>query len=155
LNENYDKTQHRGFEISTDWQALKNLGIKANFTYNEAFSDGGSFDKKQLPAVPYNKSSLTATWKILPQLRFDGSFNYVGKQFFISDQGHNFPKMDDYWTVNVKLSYAISNAELFVGINNLFNEKYSEFGAISVIYNEPGVNPAPERNFIIGGSIKF
>ena len=63
--------------------------------------------------------------------------------------------MDDSITLDLKISYKFSKANFFIGLNNVFNEKYSEYGAISTVYNERGYYPSPGRNFTLGGSLKF
>ena len=155
INENYDSTQHRGIELSWNWGVLDNLTLRGNYAYSEAFFDGGVFNNNQIPAVPAHKAFFGLDWKIIEKWQLSTLFNYVGKQYFISDQAHNYPKLDDFITLDLKISYKLSKANFFIGLNNVFDEKYSEYGVISTVYNERGYYPSPGRNFILGGSVKF
>lgn len=151
-NENYDKTQHRGLELSWNWNMLDDLDLFGNYTFTEAIFDEGDFNKNQIPAVPHHKTSLGLNWRITPKWQVNGLLNYVGKRYFISDQSHDYPKMDDFVTLDIKVSYKFTDSKLFAGINNIFDDKYSEYG---VIYSERGFYPSPGRNFIAGCSLKF
>ena len=62
--------------------------------------------------------------------------------------------MDDYITVDAKFSYQWKKINAYVGINNLFEDEYSEYGVLGrtglkVYY------PCPEREVIGGLSFVF
>jgi len=154
-NENYDRTIRRGLELSWDWGLFENLDIFGNYTFTDALFDRGPFDNNQVPAVARHKTSLGLSWKITQKWHFNCLLNYVGRRYFISDQANSYPQMDSYTTVDIKVSYKFSDAVIFLGVNNIFNDKYSEYGAISTTFNERGYYPSPERNFILGCSLKF
>jgi len=155
INENYAKTQHRGLEINWSWDILKDLNLESNYTFTDAFFVQGAFNKNQIPAVPRHKASLGLKWRVSEKLQLNTLLNYTGRQYFISDQAHDYSPMGDFATFDAKISYKFSQGLFFVGINNLFDEKYSEYGAISVVYHEKGYYPSSGRNFILGGSLKF
>ncbi|MFC1658345.1 TonB-dependent receptor [Candidatus Omnitrophota bacterium] len=154
-NENYGRTSRRGFELNFTWDAVDCLELSGNYTFTEAIFDKGVFDDKRIPAVPVNKASLGLNWRVARNWYLNGLLNYTGERYFISDQSNAFPKMEDYITVDIKISYKLADAVVFIGVNNIFNERYSEYGAISTVYNERGYYPSPERNFISGCSLKF
>lgn len=76
-------------------------------------------------------------------------YNYVGSSRVISDQANNFDKLDSYYTIDAKLAYKYKMLKAFIGVNNLTDRKYSEYGVMGNFY------PAPERNFFAGIQFEF
>jgi iron complex outermembrane receptor protein len=92
--------------------------------------------------------------RIYDGLLFSTSANLVGSRYFISDWANKVDKLDGYYSINAKLSYTWKGLKPFVGVNNLTNQKYSEFGVV----NTTGAQffyPSPGRNFIGGVSYTF
>jgi len=154
-NQNYDDTEHRGIELGLELKLNDTFKIKGDYLYTKAFFDGGLYNRNQIPLVPYHKASLGLETDLMSGFKLDIIAGFVGKRYFISDQPHNYPKMDDYTTLSMKLSYEFKNLNVFFKVNNLLNKKYSEMGAISLMSGERGYYPSPERNFIGGVSYKF
>jgi iron complex outermembrane receptor protein len=158
-NENYDKTSHRGVELSTEakpWQWLK---IWANYTYTKATFRGGVYDGNDIPDVPNHKVSFG--FDLIPHfvaflegLDFNVWATYYSKRRFINDQPNVVPELNDYITVNAKLSYTWKFLTAFVGVNNIFDEKYSEYGVYSS-FSGRNYYPSPGVNFFGGLSVKF
>ena len=159
-NDNYDKTRHWGAELSAEakpWQWLK---LWANYTYTKATFRGGIYDGNDVPDVPNHKVSfgfdLTPNFvAFLKGLDFNVWATYYSKKRFISDQPNVVPKLDDYITMNAKLSYTWKFLTAFVGVNNIFNEKYSEYGVCNPISGARNYYPSPGVNFSGGLSVKF
>ena len=80
--------------------------------------------------------------------------NVVGARYFISDWGNQVGRLDGYYTLDAKISYSWKGLKTFVGANNLFNRKYSEFAVIDASGGQ-FYYPSPERNFIGGVSYTF
>ncbi|MCF7873318.1 MAG: TonB-dependent receptor [Candidatus Omnitrophica bacterium] len=154
-NRNYDKTRHRGVEFGFSWKPLEQLSFLSSYTYTSASFRGGDYNRNQIPMVPHHKASLSSTWQINKNWQLSTVLNYTGRRYFISDQSNEYPKMKDYLTVDLKGSYRFGNNRVFAGINDVFDKKYSEYGAISTMYNERGYYPSPGRNFIAGCSFRF
>jgi len=154
-NENYERTERRGIELSWIWTLVENIHLFGNYTFIEAIFDKGEFADNHVPAVPVHKSAIGLNWKISQHWYINGLLNYVGKRYFISDQSNSYPRMDEFITLDIKVSYKLSDAVIFLGINNVFGDRYSEYGAISTMFNERGYYPSPERNFFAGCSFKF
>jgi iron complex outermembrane receptor protein len=159
-NENYDKTSHRGVELSAEakpWQWLK---LWANYTYTKATFRGGLYDGNDVPDVPNHKVSFGFDLipnfdTLLEGLDFNVWATYYSKRRFISDQPNVVPKLDDYITVNAKLSYTWRFLAAFVGVNNIFDEKYSEYGVCNPTTGARNYYPSPGINFLGGLSVKF
>ena len=61
---------------------------------------------------------------------------------------------DGYYSIDAKVSYAWKGLKAFVGVNNLTNQKYSEFGVVNSA-GDQFFYPSPDRNFIGGISYTF
>ena len=75
-----------------------------------------------------------------------------------SDHIKNYDRIfsnDDYITANAKVSYTWRFITAFVGVNNIFNEKYSEYGVYSWFRSQLAYYPSPGVNFLGGLSVKF
>ncbi|RKY29733.1 MAG: hypothetical protein DRP74_08315 [Candidatus Omnitrophota bacterium] len=154
-NKNYDKTKHRGLECEFKWQPFANFGFEANYTYTRAFFNGGTYNRNQIPLVPYHKGMAGITFKINEALQIKTLVNYLGERYFISDQAHQYPKMKDAIITDLKFSYKLKGLELFLSLNNIFDIDYSEFGAISTVYGERGYYPSPGFNLTLGTTVNF
>jgi outer membrane receptor protein involved in Fe transport len=154
-NDNYDKTSHWGIELSAEakpWQWLK---LWANYTYTEAKIRGGQYKGNDVPDVPHHKVNFGIGITPLEGLAIDIWANYVGEKRFISDQPNVVPKLSDYITVNAKVSYTWRFITAFVGVNNIFNEEYSEYGVCKPLTGARNYYPSPGVNFLGGLSVKF
>jgi iron complex outermembrane receptor protein len=184
VNSNYDKTRRQGFEISFEAsvpeRVLARLGdtgipetlrIFGNYTYTKATFGQGSFigtdpftgtltllnyEHNEIPLVPEHKASLGFDTTIWRGLNFAAVANYVGKRRFISDQANIADKLPSYITVDARLSYRWKGLDAFVGVNNIFDENYSEQGIVSgtprIIEN---FYPSPRLNYILGLSYRY
>ncbi len=155
-NKNYDKTEHRGMELAMELKYKELFSVTPSYTFTEAFFKGGTYHGNQIPLVPRHKVSLGAAVSLPKACSLNILGTFTGPRYFINDQAHNYPKLDGFITVDAKLSWRPSKfCGLFFGANNLFDEDYSEIGAISTAYNERGFYPSPGRNFIAGVDLSF
>jgi iron complex outermembrane receptor protein len=66
-----------------------------------------------------------------------------------NDVQNSFDKAESYTVVNAKLSYTYKNITTYVGVNNILNDKFSEYSIVGFGGNR-NFYPAPERNFYGG-----
>ncbi len=150
-NENYDETLHQGMEAGVKADLFDRVMIFGNYTYERATFQGGIFDGDDLPAVPRNKFNAGfQLHDVYPSLVLSAVFNYVGPSYLISDQANRFEKLDNYYTIDVRVSYAHKRVRAFVGVNNLTDQEYSEYGVIGGVTPSPFFYPSPERNWLAG-----
>ncbi|MCX5668134.1 MAG: TonB-dependent receptor [Candidatus Omnitrophica bacterium] len=155
-NKNYDHLRRKGAELSINSDVNKYINLYLAYTYINAYFVDGKFSGNRVPMVPANKVS----WGIVltPFDFMDIHFwsDYVGIQRAINDEYATRPKVKDYTVCNIKASFKCKGWETFFGINNIFNEKYSEY-VTSSANNGPNVlyYPAPETNYRFGVSCKF
>jgi iron complex outermembrane receptor protein len=162
-NENYPKTRRKGIELGMKANLLKlkdiafldRLDFFANYTYMEPKFRGGAYNNKDIPMVPRQEysSGLSAGLK-----NYDISLanRFVGERYAINDTNNELSKVKSYFVLDGKLSYKKDSMEVYTGINNIFNEKYSEYVAKSTGSSTKKVYyPAPERNFELGAVYKW
>ena len=148
FNRNLDETtRRRGIEMDVKLYPLDVLYLWGNYTYMEArFEDKGT----DVPHVPRHKASLGVEWHILEPLLLSLTGTHVGSRFDGNDEDNNqFRKLEAYRVMDAKLSYRRNRLQLFVGVNNLFNELYSTLSFSETVY------PMPERHFYGGLSWTF
>lgn len=162
-------TEQNGIEVETVFQILKNnseaflnnLYLRSSYTYShfrfKGFVDGTSnYSGNKLTGVP--------EYNVISNLEF--SFN-KGFYFFVQ---HNYtsaiPLNDSnttfanhYHIVEMKggirsLKIKKTGLDIFAGINNLFNEKYSLGNDLNAA-NDRYFNPAAGINFYSGISVKL
>ena len=159
-NKNYDDTRRWGVEVFAEGQPWDWLRLWANYTYIKASFRGGVFEGNDVPDVPNHKVSfgfdLTPDFiAFLEGLEFNVWATYYSKKRFISDQPNIVPKLDDYMTVDAKLSYTWRFITAFMGVNNIFDEEYSEYGVCNPTTGARNYYPSPGVNVVGGVSLKF
>ena len=169
-NTNYPKTRREGIEVGAKAKPLQWLTFWGNYTYTKATLQAEPYSGNDIPGVPRNKGSLGADvrigrlliegldlrgdlGRICDGLLFTPSANLVGSRYFISDWANQADKLGGYYSINAKLSYTWKGLKAFVGVNNLTNQKYAEFGVFEG--GEKYFYPSPKRNFIGGVSYIF
>jgi len=153
-NENFPKTRREGVEVGAKAKPLRWLTLWGNYSYTKATLQENPYSGNDIPGVPRHKGSLGADVEIWNGLSLNTRANFVGSRYFISDWANAVPKQGGYYTLDMKLSYVWKGLKAFVGVNNLFNRKYAEFGVV----DSAGAQyfyPSPGRNFIGGMSYIF
>ncbi|UCG64340.1 MAG: TonB-dependent receptor [Deltaproteobacteria bacterium] len=155
-NVNHPETLHQGVEIGAKSEIFGKITLFGNYTYEKGAFEKEPFKDNDIPAVPNHKANLgIRIHDVFPGLIFSADYKYVGSSFLISDQANEFEKLDDYATIDARLSYAWKRLNAFVGVNNLTNEKYSQYGVIGGTPKGRNFYPAPERNWLAGLDITF
>ncbi len=152
-NENYPKTRRLGAEMGAAFKPLQWLSLWGNYSYTRSRLRKGLFSGNDIPFVPRHKASAGADVHLGKGFLFDTRANFVGARHLISDFENSVDKLDKFYTADVRLSYASKALKAFVGINNLFNRKYAEFG--SFVGGIQYFSPSPERNYMAGVSYAF
>ena len=153
-NTNHPKTLHQGIEIGSKADFWGKLTVFGNYTYEKTRFEKDPYKSNDVPAVPRHKANFGfRVYDFIPRLIFSADYNYVGASYVISDQANSLKKLDDYSTIDLKLSYAVKNVEAFFGLNNLINEEYSEYGVAGGGGTTRNFYPAPERNWLLGVKI--
>lgn len=156
-NTNYGaRTRHYGLtpEISFSMFDHK-IEPFANFTWQDSFFKGGIYAGKDIPFVAHDLAHAGVTYRPWDQLSTTLSMDYTGARFAISDPTNSQDKIKRYTTVDWSMNYHIKNMEYWVGVRNIFDEKYYAYGVYSSFSNAIGYYPAPTRNVAAGVKVKF
>jgi len=153
-NENYPKTRRQGIEAGTKIKPIPWFSIWGNYSYTRPLLRGVPFSGNEIPGVPRHKGAIGAELDLGRGLLFDARANLFGPRRFISDWANQVDRLDEYYTLDTKLSFTWKGLKAYVGINNLLNRKYAEFAVIDAFGNQ-FYYPSPERNFIGGISYSF
>jgi iron complex outermembrane receptor protein len=156
-NSNYDKTVHQGGHLQIDIPLTKHTQLFSNYTFTQAKFDKGALKGKKIPGVPIHKASLGTRFLPNEKIKINLIGNYVGSMYLISDQNNAYPRLKDWLSVDMNVSYSAGagNMELFFGINNIFNAYYAEYGILSVFSGAQAFYPAQGRNVVAGWRYKF
>ncbi|MEI9475614.1 MAG: TonB-dependent receptor [Deltaproteobacteria bacterium] len=154
-NENYPKTRRQGLEAGVNVRPLPWFSVWGNYSFIKPILRAGSFSGNDIPGVPRNKASAGTNIDMGKGFLFDARVTYVGPRYLISDFGNKLDRMDGYSTFDTKLTYSWKGLKTFVGINNLFNEKYAEWAVTNAAGTTQLFYAAPERNFFGGISYSF
>jgi iron complex outermembrane receptor protein len=156
-NVNYDKTVHQGGQLFIDIPITENIQFFSNYSFTQAKFGKGFLKGKQIPGVPTHKATAGLRLSPTEKIKINLVGNYMGSMYLISDQQNNHSLLKNWLTVNLNVNYTLGNMELFLGINNIFNAYYSEYGIIygSSSSNNQAFYPAPGRNVTAGVRYKF
>ncbi len=148
-NENLDKTRHTGYETGITAAVTENISVFGNFTYTDVKFKSGPYDGNHIQLVPKYSASFGADYRFFKFFLLAANLNWIGKKYLDNDVQNDFDKMESYTVVNARLSYTYKSLTAYVGVNNIFDEEYSEYG----IVGSSGIKnfyPAPERNYYGG-----
>jgi iron complex outermembrane receptor protein len=150
-NENHPKTLHQGMEVGISAHLFKKVTVFGNYTFEKATFRDDPFENNDIPAVPRHKANLGfRLHDLIPSLIFSANYTFFGSSFLISDQANQFRKLEQYHTIDARVSYNWKWIQAFVGMNNITDEKYSEFAVLGGFPTVRNFYPAPERNWIAG-----
>jgi len=153
-NENLSKTRRQGIEVGAKARPFSWLTLWANYGYIRPLIRGDQFSGNEIPGVPRHKGSVGTDIDLGRGFLLNARTNVFGSRIFISDFPNNVERLDGYYTFDMKLSYAWKGLKAFVGVNNITNQKYAEYGVINAAGAE-FFYPSPGRNFIGGVSYTF
>jgi outer membrane receptor protein involved in Fe transport len=148
LNRNYDeKTRRRGLEVQARIYPADWFDVRANYSWLEA-----KFEERKtyVPLAPKHKATVGLEVYPTAELTFSIVGTYVGSRYDGNDQDNNlYDKLDDYRTVDCKLTWQRGNCRIFAGINNILDEMYSTSSYSNFQY------PMPLRSFYGGMELVF
>jgi len=155
-NENYTATRRLGMECGLTINPVKSLATSINYTYTDGKITDGIYKNSTIPSVPLHTASLSTHLILKKGINATLTGNYVGERYFISDQKNISPMMPSYIVINSGLSWKVNpSVKISGGINNIFNEKYAEYGVANIAGTARNYYPAPGRNFFAGVEVIF
>lgn len=168
---NAGKTDHRGAELALSWLAVDNANSSwiqrlrpfAAITYSDfTFVDYKIRDADDAVTAAYDGNRLTgiAPWVVNAGIDFSTAFGiYARCNYLYNDRlplnDTNTAYHPAYHLLNAKIGYTRVihkriKAEIYGGLDNLLNQRYSSFVALNAVAYGGGqpayYNPSPTRN---------
>ncbi len=143
---NAGRTRHTGVELTLQQRLFQlssfpgTLQLRANYTYSrnkfiDFEEDGNVYDGNRLPGVPSTIARGTIQWQPILSVQVNAYLQHVGPQY-IDDA--NTVKNEPYSLIDLKASCliptpAMGEFELFAGVNNLTNTRYSPMLTVNAL----------------------
>jgi len=147
-NVNLDATQRRGLIVSGEWSPARGLALGADYAYTGNEVTDGPFEGNRIPLVAEQSGRVWAGWAPTADaaLRLEGVF--VGRRTLAGDFDNAFRALPSYGIANLTGSLAHAGWRLALRVNNLFDRRYSEVGAVGFDEDytlRDAYYPSPER----------
>ena len=158
-NENLEPTIRHGviFEMGID--PVNNLRLDTQYSYTSAEFDAGANKGNRIPLVSEHQIHFSANYSFLQYWNIYGDVNLFSDRIIGNDITNTSEKLEGYAVSNINLRYDNQQYFLHAGVNNIFDKDYETTGTLafnpSNFLTEPGVFPAPERNFNVSAGIRF
>jgi len=127
VNLNNDKYRFQGFELTAGNYYVKNLLLRAGYTYLDTEDRSPDTEKDELQYRPRHKLTFESKYYFPFRLSPYMNIIYVADQVFYSKKPPFQKKtLNDYSLVNLKLDQALlkNKVNLYVGVDNLFDVDY-------------------------------
>lgn len=160
--ENAGRSTRRGLEAALSMDLLSGLSGTATYTWSDFSFDefrgvgGEIFDGNRIPGIPEQLLNFNLAWSHASGFHAGWDLLYAGS--FYADNA-NRVEAGDYLVSNLRVGYrrrAGAHWEIspFVGVNNLFDEKYIGNVRLNAAFGRY-FEPAPERNAYAGILIRY
>jgi outer membrane receptor protein involved in Fe transport len=160
-NENFDEIRHRGVEISFESNIIPRTTVIGSYTYTETEIKTGTYSGSELPITPHHMGHISATIDVGMGFSLWNQARFVGKRYLANDLSNTITRLPAFedWDVKLNYQHGWKNVDLsiFIGVNNILDEEYEEFGGVGgfPFGSRIGFNPSPERNYLGGITINW
>ncbi|MDD5476821.1 MAG: TonB-dependent receptor [Candidatus Omnitrophica bacterium] len=160
-NENYDRTVHEGLESSLDAKLNDWVTLFGNYTFTNAYFDGGQYSGSQIPLVSKHKGSVGLKFALPMDISLNIIGTYLGPRYYLNDQANAYSKLNGYMVADTNLSWHCKDFKVTFGINNLFDKQYSEYAGVLQGFSvghavgDKFYYPNPGRNFSLKVNYTF
>ena len=149
-NQNFEgKTRKKGLELSLGAYAHRTT-LRGSYSFTDADVRDGQYQGRGVPGVSRHKMTVESQVHLTPKFTAGLSGTYVGKKYFQSDWSNVFGEQDAYFLLNARLRYPLRRATLFLDLNNLLNQEYSEYGVLGGFPAERAFYPSSKFNARVG-----
>lgn len=139
-NVNFDPTRHTGLELDARYAYSEDLALRVNAARRKSVFVSGPYAGKRLVRAPDSTLAVHADWTPAPGHLLSGGVTAVSSQRLDTA---NLCAMPGYLAADLRYAYQWKNAELSLGIANLFDRRFftkaeCDAGITGAIYPEPG-----------------
>lgn len=155
-NKNMKGTNERkGVELSATHYFDK-LTLSGMLSYIEHEMGDNEYKGKKIPGVPNIIGNVTASYNINDKLVLNTIANYNGESYYNDDFENSKNKLDSYIIVNANIKYKYDeNLDLYIGVNNIFDELYYDYAAYKDYLDNYVYYPASGRSYYAGFKYSF
>lgn len=151
-NVNFDPTRRQGLEVDAVHALTRTVGLRVNAAIRDAKLLSGPYAGRDIPLVPRRTLAVRADWAVAPGHRLAGGVNWVSSQAI---DFLNTCTVPAYAVADARYAYTWKNAELSLGVQNLFDRTYFT-QAFSCAGGRPtAIYPEPGRTFTAAVRVSF
>ncbi|MCZ4695796.1 TonB-dependent receptor [Ancylomarina euxinus] len=157
---NAGKTNRNGLEFEMTYRPNKNWKLNTSYTfsnikYKDYWVGDSNFKGNYLPGIPKKLASISLEYQSQKDFYINFQTNYIGSLY--ADDA-NTVKIPSYFLSKLNLGYSHQYKGLtvkpFLGISNLFNQKYNDNIRINA-FGQRYFEPAPNINIYAGILLKI
>lgn len=170
---NAGKTEHHGLEALLQYKYEKKTGFFReirpflsgslnHFLFTEYMVNGEDYSGNNLTGIPKVTLNMGFDLKLIRNFYLNTTCLSTGKYYITDDNENSVPgysllNMRTGWKSRIRPRIPV---DIFAGVDNITNEKYSAFINLNARSNTPGsgprfYNPSPGRNWYAGISLKY
>jgi iron complex outermembrane receptor protein len=158
---NAAKSSRQGIEFSLTAQPTDRISTLVSYTYSDfefdTFAEGGNdYSGNVIPGIPEDLLFAEIVYQVPDGLYAAFDVMLVGEQYA---ENANNVLVDSYTVGNLRFGYEFSTPSMrispFLGIGNVFDERYPSDVRINAAFGGRYFDPAPERNVYAGVSVRF
>lgn len=154
-NENYDKTVHQGAVSSVEAKFGERLTMFGQYTYTDAYFNGGAYNKNEIPSVSRHKARVGAHLLLVPQVTWSVTETYTGDMYALNDQANAQRRVNNYVLTDTALLWKHKDVTARFGIGNVFNKEYAEYTGYDRWSGNMFYFPSPGRNYNMSVEYKW
>jgi iron complex outermembrane receptor protein len=152
-NVNFDPTQREGLEVDWNHALTKAVALQVNGAVRRATFRSGPYEGKDVPLVPRQTLAVRADWVPVAGHRLNAGVNWVSEQH---PDFQNTCTIPAYVTADARYAWQFyRNAELALGVTNLFDQKYYTQAFGCVAGTTTSIYPEPGRQFTASVRVQF
>lgn len=157
-NVNIDSTSRKGMLLNAVIDLSKKYSAGINSSFVKAEIESGSLQGKEVPYVPELQAIVYMAYAHSESTSVKAEIQHTGERFLSGDYSNSLNKLPSFEVVNLSAAYKQKNIIYKLRVNNVLNEKYSEFGLSGF---DAGFNvvetyyPSPERNVMASVVVEF
>nr|WP_320116492.1 TonB-dependent receptor [uncultured Desulfuromonas sp.] len=127
FNENADEYMFHGFEVALENESIDDLLLRLSYSYLESEDRSSDSEIHQLQNRPRDRVTFETIYDMPWNMKAQASLQYVANQYSYDDDA-NQKRTPAYTLVDVKVAQKLFEeaVELYVGVNNLFDEDYEQ-----------------------------
>ena len=162
-NANYDSTRRVGLELGQTFNVLhwveservERWDVFMNYTYQNAMFKDGPHAHKRIPWVPMYQLNAGTRLKFGKFWGLSLTGRYVGSRYAINDVANATSPGKPYIVFDGKITWDKDPVEVFLSLNNIFNEQYNTYIVKSSFSDTKDYYPAEERSVLVGMKLHF